>query len=154
MTPDAGPSCATLGTVGTCDGTQAVWCDGTSRTIVDCAAFQTGAVSSGGTCATTPALGAWCSVGLGKTCVVQGQTRDSYLLCGDPATGCDINLGCVTTTATCSPVDAGTFAASCSGDVLVLDCTPWGQPVQRDCTSAQVGGTGCQQGACVGLGAG
>jgi hypothetical protein len=159
VTPDAGPTCATLGKEGTCEGTQAVWCDGTSPTTVDCAAFQTGGTSSGATCATTPAPGAWCAVGLGKTCVVQGETRGSYLLCGDqagllPATGCDLNLGCVHTTATCSPVDGGSFAASCSGDVLVLDCTPWGQPVQRDCTSAQVGGTGCQQGACVGLGEG
>jgi len=144
---------ATCSGNGVCSGTTAEWCPaGGTAGSVDCATFQ------GGQCAVSSSFGAWCSVPDGKTCKVPGQTHAGYLFCGDsngPAAGkaCDVNDGCVASTAaTCNP-DAGTVTV-CAGDALVVDCTPWGQPVIQSCTSATVGGTGCSGASCTGVGMG
>jgi hypothetical protein len=136
---------------GVCSGTTAEWCPsgGTSGSL-DCATVM-------GQCAVPSSFGAWCSVGTGKTCKV-ANTHASYLYCGD-STGplaslaCDQDNGCVATTApACTP---GSVTKTCAGaDQLVVDCTPWGQPVVQSCSGTAVGGTGCNNNTCVGIAAG
>lgn len=136
---------------GVCNGTTANWCPaGGTAGSLDCATVQ-------GQCAVPSGFGAWCSVGTGKTCTVN-NTHASFLYCGD-STGpqqnlaCDKDNGCVATTAAaCTP---GAVTKTCAGtDQLVVDCTPWGQPVVQSCSGTAVGGTGCSNNACVGLGMG
>ncbi len=138
-----------------CNGTVAQWCSGTQASTLDCSMLRdVGGALSGGQCSTGASFGAWCAVGMGKTCVLGGQARNGYLYCGDATgpsatLGCDLDNGCTPSTATCTS-DAGS-APTCQGDQLVVDCTAWGQPVVHSCTSAAIGGTGCQAGACVGI---
>jgi hypothetical protein len=141
-------TCPASGSTGACAGSSAEWCDGsaTTPTTLDCATLATG-----GTCATVTGLGAWCAAPVGQKCLVTGhEARGAVLSCGTGA--CDADLGCVAATATCTP--SSSFAATCQGDLLVTDCTAWGEPVVKSCTGSAVKGTGCSAGACVGVPAG
>jgi hypothetical protein len=133
---------------GECSETTAKWCDATTDGLppatLDCS-------SVGGTCAFNAELGAWCAVPMGAPCVAQNQTRAQYYYCGDKngavsGAACDIDKGCVESTAVC---DKNMTAAYCDLDKLVVACTPWGQPVQRQCKD--LGAVGCAEGACVGV---
>jgi hypothetical protein len=141
--------CPNFPGVGKCNATTAEWCDANSDmgppASLDC-------TSVGGTCGMSDALGAWCAVPMGKPCTIPGQDRSKYLYCGDangPTSGvaCDLDQGCVTSSATCTP---GGQVPTCSNDNLVVDCTSWGQPVQRDCKA--LGASACANGVCVGVG--
>jgi hypothetical protein len=148
--PVTADMCPDFPGVGKCDSTTAEWCDATSD-MGPPATLNCGAL--GGTCGMNDALGAWCAVPMGTKCTIDGQDRSKYLYCGDasgPTSGlaCDLDQGCVTSSATCTP---GGQVPTCSGNDLVVDCTAWGQPVQRDCMA--LGGTACMNGACVGVGA-
>ncbi len=144
---------------GVCAGAVAEWCPaGGTAGSLDCSMIRgTSGALEGATCSTASSFGAWCAVGTGKTCLIGGQARSGYLYCGDSggpssALGCDLENGCTQTTGSCT-FDAGT-PPTCQGSQLVVDCTPWGQPVVHTCTSSAIGGSGCQQGACVGVDAG
>jgi hypothetical protein len=134
---------------GECTGATASWCDattadGTPPATLDCSTVN-------GTCAFNAELGAWCSVPMGAPCVAQNQTRSQYYYCGDkngPTSGvaCDVDKGCITSSAVC---EQGMTQPYCDLDKLVVDCTPWGQPVQRQCK--ELGAVGCAEGSCVGV---
>jgi hypothetical protein len=132
---------------GQCDGKVAEWCDsssdGMAPNTLDCSTLTA-------SCGSDPSFGAWCSVPAGKPCTVQGQSRAGYFYCGDsgPQAGlaCDLDKGCVSSGTTCTP---GATVPYCDLDTLVVDCTPWGQAVQRQCKA--LGAVGCAAGACVGV---
>ena len=109
---------------------------------------------SGGVCSEGGPLDAWCAVQSGKTCVAPSGSQQPYYYCGDrhgpsPGMACDVDKGCITSSAVCV---SGMTNSYCDLDTLVVTCTPWGQPVTRDCKA--LGATTCAQGACVGVAAG
>ncbi len=144
--------CPNLGQVGECSGTTAKWCEGSgpTATTLDCSTLN-------GVCLNDPAFAAWCAVGQGQPCTATTDTdRAGYFYCAtdggvDSSLACDLDTGCTASQAICQ---AGESFPICSGDSLVIDCTPWGQPVQRLCTGSAIGGTTCSNGACVGVAAG
>jgi hypothetical protein len=146
----AGPTlCPDFIGVGECSMTTARWCgpmdEGNPPSTLDCS-------TQGGACMMAGDFGAWCAVPEGHTCAAPDQTHASYYACGDhngasPQLACDLDKGCVqSSNATCDPTMAAPY---CDLDKLIVDCTPWGQPVQRQCK--ELGATGCAAGKCVGV---
>jgi hypothetical protein len=165
---DAGPevvetcsdnlSGGTVDTFGVCHDGDAVWCSDNAFVRLTCdslddffAAPDAGMLSQAGVCQVFDDVGSWCVFEEGAQCYV-GENSLPFG-CGEGAAsttmGCDISDGCVTGMVACTP-DAD-FAPTCQGDRLVLDCTPWGQPLSINCASAEIGGTTCQNDVCVGL---
>jgi hypothetical protein len=154
--------CGDVTPQGACSGEHAQWCDDSSNELqsVDCTAISEDAAGNpvGGTCVVLDGFGSWCAVAPAKTCAVQYDDGSfDYFVCGTstgPAEGegCDVEAGCVTTAKPCTYAgDAASFAPVCNGTKLQLDCMPWNQPIEVDCTGAYAGGTGCADGACTGI---
>ncbi len=162
-TPATGATvpCGSVDQAGYCAGDSAVWCNADPTTgdqslaAVSCGALGTDANGNtiSGHCADLGSFGAWCAVAEGTTCS-DGQ---SVLACGsasgaDLSLACDVNTGCTKTTQTCTAPAAGAqFTPVCDGDELIGSCTPWNQILEENCKATSVGGTGCQNGACVGI---
>jgi hypothetical protein len=140
--------CPNFPASGQCDDNTVHWCGPTMDGQTP-AGFDCGIVNA--SCATDDNFGAWCAAGPGAPCVVNNTMgRAGYLFCGDAhgpsaALACDLEQGCVQGSGSCMPGMA--TAPTCQGNQLVVDCTPWGQPVVHDCIG--LGGTGCSMGHCV-----
>ncbi len=159
--------CGAVTPAGDCSGDTAQWCDSSSGSDQlahqDCANITKDAQGQtiGGHCAVLGAYGSWCAMAQGTQC--EFTTSDGSAVdfaCGDASganlgEACDVETGCTPTSITCAYAgDGATFTPVCDGGKVVLDCTAWNQAVELSCTSTSVGGTGCQNGTCVGLKAG
>jgi hypothetical protein len=134
--------------VGECSMTTARWCgpmdEGNPPTSLDCS-------TQGGACMMAGDFGAWCAVPEGHACAASDQTHANYYACGDhngpsASLACDLDKGCIQSSAVCNSTMTAPY---CDLDKLIVDCTPWGQPVQRQCK--ELGATGCAAGKCVGV---
>ena len=149
------PSCDGITTKGLCDGSVLKFCSGSDELItVDCATEYFPSGENGGRCIqVSDEYGYDCALPNGGACVYAAPGGELVTtFCAEPEAACGLDLmqdggfACTADVGTCQPAAAGeTFAATCEGNFLFLDCQPGGQPVGYDCASN--GGT-CQNGAC------
>jgi hypothetical protein len=153
---------------GECVGSIARWCGGEDDNTIeslDCTNVPLSGGSVSGTCGFFNGFGSWCVLPAGGGCyfpddqvafacgTASGQTAGFGCQVGINAAAGALESTCVTTTTTCTvPGPTEEFMPVCSGNNLVANCLPWGQPLFFDCTA--MGGTGCSAGACTGMPAG
>lgn len=147
--------CNGIGADGRCDGNVLQFCNAQNQLVtVDCETEYFPADQAGGRCLQIDSeYGYDCALPTEGSCVFSDATGQLLpTFCANPNDGCVLDLigdqgfVCTADVAVCEQAPAGqTFAPTCNGDNLVLDCLPGDQPLAMNCGS---NGGNCQDDVC------